>query len=81
MKVYNTLGNGFQEVIYQRVLAVQIERQGLGFKPQTEMPIYYDGRSIGTRRIDFFVEEKVMVKLNALKKLGSVHKAHAINYC
>ena len=81
MKVHNTLGNGFQEVIYQRALAIELEKQGLGFKREMEMPIYYDGIDIGTRRVDFFVEDKVMVELKALEKLEPVHKAQAINYC
>ena len=45
------------------------------------MTIYYEGIDIGTRRVDFFVEDKVMVDLKALKKLEAVNKAQAINYC
>lgn len=81
MKVHNILGNGFQEVIYQRALAIELEKQGIGFKREMEMPIYYEGIDIGTRRVDFFVENKVMVELKALEKLEPVHKAQAINYC
>lgn len=81
MKVHNTLGNGFQEVIYQRALAIELEKQGLGFIREMEMPIYYDEIDIGTRRVDFFVEDKIMVELKALEKLEPVHKAQAINYC
>lgn len=81
MKVHNTLGNGFQEVIYQRALAIELGKQGLGFQREMEMPIYYEGIDIGTRRVDFFVENLVMVELKALEKLEAVHKAQAINYC
>lgn len=81
MKVHSTLGNGFQEVIYQRALAIEMQKQGLGFQREMEMTIYYDGIDIGTRRVDFFVENKVMVELKALEKLEDVHKAQAINYC
>lgn len=81
MKVHNTLGNGFQEVIYQRALAIELGKQGLGFQREMEMPIYYEGFDIGTRRVDFFVENLVMVELKALEKLEAVHKAQAINYC
>jgi GxxExxY protein len=81
MKVHNTLGNGFQEVIYQRALAIELEKHRLGFLREMEMPIYYDGIDIGTRRVDFFVENKVMLELKALEKLEPVHKAQAINYC
>ncbi|MEO7488623.1 MAG: GxxExxY protein [Ferruginibacter sp.] len=81
MKVHNTLGNGFQEVIYQRALAIEMQKQGLIFLREMEMPIYYDGINIGTRRVDFFVEEKVMVEIKGVEKLETVHKAQAINYC
>jgi GxxExxY protein len=80
MKVHSTLGNGFQEVIYQRALAIEMRKQRLSFQRELEMPIYYDGEEIGTRRVDFLVEDKVMVELKALAKLEDVHLAQAINY-
>ena len=80
MKVHSTLGNGFQEVIYQRALAIEIAKQGLSFQRELEMQIYYDGQEIGTRRVDFLVEGKVMVELKALTALEDVHLAQAINY-
>ena len=81
MKVHSTLGNGFQEVIYQRALAIEFEKQRLGFQREMEMDIYYEGVNIGTRRVDFFVEQKIMVELKALIKLEDVHLAQAMNYC
>ena len=81
MKVHSALGNGFQEVIYQRALAIEMQKQSLEFQREMEMTIFYDGIDIGTRRVDFFVEDKVMVELKALEKLEDVHKAQAINYC
>lgn len=81
MKVHSVLGNGFQEVIYQRALAIEMEKQRLGFKREMEMAIYYDGIDIGTRRVDFFVEDQIMVELKALIKLEDVHLAQAMNYC
>ncbi|HEX8676015.1 MAG TPA: GxxExxY protein [Segetibacter sp.] len=81
MKVHSVLGNGFQEVIYQRALAIEMEKHGLGFKREMEMPIFYDGIDIGTRRVDFFVEDQIMVELKALIKLEDVHLAQAMNYC
>jgi len=80
MQVHSTLGNGFQEVIYQRALAIELAFQMLSFEREKEMPIFYRGEQIGTRRVDFFVEEKVMVELKAVEKLEGVHKAQAINY-
>ncbi|MBK6825118.1 MAG: GxxExxY protein [Saprospiraceae bacterium] len=81
MKVHSTLGNGFQEVIYQRALAIEFEKQGLGFQREMEMTIYYEGIDIGTRRVDFFVEDVIMVELKALIKLEEVHLTQAMNYC
>lgn len=81
MKVHSTLGNGFQEVIYQRALAIEMDKKGLDFTRELEMTIYYDGIDIGTRRVDFFVENIIMVELKALIKLEEVHLAQAMNYC
>jgi GxxExxY protein len=81
MKVHSTLGNGFQEVIYQRAFAIEMEKQGLSFKREMEMTIFYEGVDIGTRRVDFFVEENIMVELKALINLEDVHLAQAMNYC
>ncbi|WP_203258741.1 GxxExxY protein [Hyunsoonleella ulvae] len=81
MKVHSTLGNGFQEVIYQRALAIEMEKQGLGYQREMEMSILYEGIDIGTRRVDFFVEDLIMVELKALIKLEDVHLAQAMNYC
>jgi GxxExxY protein len=65
MKVHNTLGPGFQEVIYQRCLAIEFERAGLLFEREKEQTVFYDGIAVGTRRSDFIVEKKVMVELKA----------------
>ncbi len=80
MRVHSTLGNGFQEVIYQRALAIEMENAGLGFQRELEMEIEYYDRSIGTRRVDFLVEEEIMVELKAITNLEDVHLAQAINY-
>lgn len=80
MKVHSTLGNGFQEVIYQRALAIEMGKQGLEFAREMEMPIFYESEVIGTRRVDFFVESKIMVELKALTQLEKVHLAQALNY-
>ena len=80
MKVHNTLGKGFQEVIYQRALAIEMTKQGIDFSREQEMLIFYDGVEIGTRRVDFLVENGVLVELKALIKLEDVHLAQALNY-
>lgn len=81
MQVHRTLGNGFQEVIYQRALAIEMRYAGLEFDREKEMQIFYREEEVGTRRVDFFVEGKVMVEIKAIEKLEDVHKAQAINYC
>jgi GxxExxY protein len=80
MEVHRILGNGFQEVIYQRALALEFNRQSISFSREHEMAIYYKGENIGSRRVDFFVAEKVMVELKAIIQLEDVHLAQAINY-
>lgn len=80
MKVHSTLGNGFQEVIYQRALEIEMTLNNLSFEREKEMPIHYRGQQIGTRRVDFFVEGTVMVELKALIRLEDVHLAQAMNY-
>ena len=81
MQVHNTLGNGFQEVIYQRALAIEMKLEGLSFQREMEMPIFYREEQIGTRRVDFFVEDGIMVEIKAVIKLEDVHLAQAMNYC
>ena len=81
MKVHRILGNGFQEVIYQRALAIEFDKQGLSYRREMEMTISYEDIVIGTRRVDFFVEDSIMVELKALIKLEEVHLSQAMNYC
>ena len=80
MEVHKILGNGFQEVIYQRALAREMSCQGLEFSREFEMPIFYKEEQIGTRRVDFLVESVIAVELKALTRLEEVHLAQAINY-
>lgn len=80
MKVHNTLGNGFQEVIYQRCLAIELKRAGIEFEREVEQSIFYDGINVGTRRADFVVENRVIVELKALITLENVHLAQAKIY-
>ncbi len=80
IEVHKTLGNGFQEVIYQRALAKEFAIQGLSFNREFEMPVYYKGDHIGTRRADFLVQEVISVEIKAVILLEDVHLAQAINY-
>lgn len=80
MKVHNTLGNGFQEVIYQRCLALELEKAKLGFAREVEQTIYYEGVDVGARRADFIVENAIVVEIKAIIDLEDVHLAQAKNY-
>lgn len=80
MKVHSALGNGFQEVIYQRAMEIEMPFHNLSFIREMEMEIFYRDKQIGKRRVDFFVEEKIMVELKAVLKLEDVHLAQAMNY-
>lgn len=81
MKVHRILGNGFQEIIYQRALAIEMKKKELIFKQEMTMAIYYEGIDVGTRRVDFFVENEIMVELKAVIELQPAHLAQAVNYC
>ncbi|MEM7183978.1 MAG: GxxExxY protein [Spirochaetota bacterium] len=80
MKVHNTMGNGFQEVIYQRCLAIEFEKAGLSFEREKSHEIFYEGIKVGTRRADFVVEDNVIVETKAVISLEDVHLAQAKNY-
>ena len=80
MKVHRTLGGGFQEVIYQRALAIEMDRAGIDFGREVEQPIYYQGVEIGSRRADFIAENRVVVEQKALTELEAVHLAQVKNY-
>ncbi|MDR3693849.1 MAG: GxxExxY protein [Mucilaginibacter sp.] len=69
MQVHTIMGNGFQEVIYQRALEIEMSLQGLSFEREKDMSIYYKDIVIGGRRVDFFVEEKIMVELKSIINL------------
>ena len=80
MTVHKQLGNGFQEVIYQRALEIEMRLAGISFGREFEMPIFYREEQIGTRRVDFLVDGVISVELKAIKQLEDVHFAQAINY-
>ena len=80
MTVHSTLGNGFQEKIYQRCLQIELKESGINARRELVIPIYYRKFKVGTRRVDFFVEDKVMLELKAVIQLEDVHLAQALNY-
>lgn len=80
MKVHSTLGNGFQEVIYQRALEMELQDAEIPYEREFEMPIFYRLKQIGTRRVDFLIDRQISVELKAVTQLEDVHLAQAINY-
>ena len=80
MTVHSTLKSGFQEIIYQRALGIEMADQGIVFEREPKMPIYYNGQKIGERRVDFLVANCIPVELKALAQLENVHLAQALNY-
>ncbi len=80
MEVHKHMGNGFQEVVYQRALAIEFKMQGIEFSREHEMQLTYKGYNIGKRRVDFFVENLIMVEIKAVIDLEDVHLAQAMNY-
>ena len=80
MDVHSTLGNGFQEVIYQRALAIELGMADIEFQREFEMDIYYKENHIGKRRVDFLIEGNISLELKATTNLDNNHYAQAINY-
>lgn len=80
MEVHKLMGNGFQEVVYQRALAIEMGLQGISFSREHVMSLDYKGHDVGTRRVDFFVEDSIMVEIKAIIDLEDVHLAQAMNY-
>ena len=80
MEVHKHLGNGFQEVVYQRALSIELNLQGIAHEREKEMPLYYKGHDVGTRRVDFFIDGVIMVEIKAIINLEDAHLAQAMNY-
>jgi len=77
MEVHKHLGNGFQEVVYP---SIELNLNNIPHEREKEMPLQYKGFNIGTRRADFFVDERIMVEIKAVINLEDVHLAQAMNY-
>ena len=80
MKIHNILGNGFQEVIYQRCLAIEFQKNNINYEREKEQAVFYEGMQVGTRRADFVVENNIIVELKAVINLEDVHLTQAKNY-
>ena len=80
MEVHNILGNGFQEVVYQRALSIEMALRNIEHQREFEMPLFYKGVDVGQRRVDFLVADEISVEIKAIINLEDVHLAQAINY-
>ena len=80
MEVHSRLGNGFQEVIYQRALEYELELNKISFSREYEMPIFYKEKQVGTRRVDFLIQSVICLEMKAVTQVENVHLAQAINY-
>jgi GxxExxY protein len=80
MKIHSSIGRGFQEVIYQRCLEIEFNKEKIHYVREFAMPVMYENHQVGTRRVDFFVEDNVMVEIKAVSELTNVHLAQAKNY-
>jgi len=80
IEVHKELGTGYPEKIYQRALALELESKGLKFCSEYSMNIYYKGEKIGMRRVDFFIEDAVMLEIKAVEKLNDVCLVQTKNY-
>ncbi|MFH1661475.1 MAG: GxxExxY protein [Candidatus Falkowbacteria bacterium] len=80
IEVHKKLGCGFKEAIYQKALAKEMNKLNLNFLKEVAMEIQYDDEIIGSRRVDFLVERKILIELKALEKLEDVHQVQLLNY-
>jgi len=80
MKVHSTLGRGFQEVIYQRALALEFEKLGIQFIREHPIKIFYENDEVGTRRVDFFMQNEIMIELKAVHEIENEHFVQIMNY-
>ena len=80
MRVHSELKSGFQEIIYQRSLEIELRLNGISFESEREMSIFYRKEMVGKRRVDFLIEKIIVVEIKAVSKLEDVHIAQALNY-
>ncbi len=80
MKVHQKMRNGYQELIYHRCLIIELDKQGIKFLQEMELPIFYDGIQVGKRRVDFLIENKVVVEIKAVTELTDTYLSQALNY-
>ena len=80
MTVHRKMKAGYSELIYSRCLAIEFDKINLSYKKELELPIYYNDAVVGRRRVDFMVEEKIVVELKAIAELTDKELNQALNY-
>lgn len=80
MEVHNEIGSGFPEVIYQRSLAIELQKRHISYEREVTMPLYYKGVAIGKRRVDFLRKDKVLIELKAVSEIDDSHQNQILNY-
>ena len=80
MAVHRKLGRGFPELVYQRALAIELFKQGLRAEREIELPVYYENEKVGSRRVDFFVDGRVLIEMKATACFTPAHHAQIISY-
>jgi len=80
MEVYNELGFGFLEKVYERSLLIAFKENGLNVKDQIPIDVYYHNEKVGEYIADLIVENKVIIELKAIEKINRIHSAQLLNY-
>lgn len=80
IEVHRTLGPGFLESVYEEALAVELDLRGIEFRRQVPVAVNYKGRAVGEARLDFLVEDGLIVELKAVDELAPIHQAQVISY-
>ncbi len=79
-KVYNTLGSGFLESVYENCLIIELRKLGLIVENQKSIQVFYDDQEVGYFIADIIVENKIIIELKAIKELATIHEVQLVNY-
>lgn len=79
-KVYNTLGYGFLEKVYENALSIELKKKGLNCKRQKPITVFYENEIVGEYFADLIVNDEIIIELKACKTLIEEHEIQVINY-
>ena len=80
MRVHNTLGQGFLEIVYRNALLHELRKEGMQAESEKRIQVFYDGVLVGDFLADIVVEERVLVENKAVRALAAVHEVQVVNY-